>query len=307
MKIFFCGSGDFAADCLKHISSKVVIDLAITNAPKSAGRGLKLTPTPVSAAAEELSIQYRTTDRLSSDDALLQFIAEASPDIILVIDFGQMIKEPVLSLPKYGCINIHPSMLPAYRGSAPLQRAIIDGQSQTAVTIFKLDAGMDSGPLLAQEIIDIDPEDDYMSLLAKAAKVGSDLLNKYICEVGPENWTLTPQSNDGVSFAPKIDKSEGRIRWDRSSEQLIDLIRALKYSPGTFTFYGGKRLRIYDAVPVHEEGEPSKMISAADGLPVVGCGNGAIKLLSVQAEGKKIQNAAEWYRGSRLNPGDSFD
>ena len=307
MKIFFCGSGEFAADCLRRISSGIEIDLVVTNEPKTAGRGLKLTPTPVAEAAEELALRCKTTKRLSADGELLTYMTAAAPDIILVIDFGQMIKEPVLSLPKYGCINIHPSLLPAYRGSAPLQRAIMDGLESTAITIFKLDSGMDSGPMLAQVKVEISPEDDYMSLLAKSAKIGSDSLIRHICEVGPKNWRLVPQNGDGLSLAPKIDKSEGKIDWNRSSVELVNLIRALKYSPGTFSFFGGKRLRIYEAATIDKHGSASEILAIEDGYPIIGCGSGAIKLLSVQAEGKKIQNANEWLRGSRAEIGDSFD
>lgn len=306
MKIGFCGSGLFAAECLEHISRKIRPEWVITNSPKKAGRGLKLRPTPVQQVAEKLNLSLKTTINMSRDQQLLTWIEENCPDIILVIDFGHLIKEPILSLPKFGCINIHPSKLPTYRGSSPLQRALIDGLTNTAVTIFKLDSGMDTGPVLTQRNIVIRDDDDFESLLKTSALIGSEALLEYICDFDAKDWVFTQQLQVGVSLAPKIEKFEGKLDWQSTAFDLYNKIRALKQSPGTFCTICGKRLRIKEAELINKTGKAATIISIENGMPVIACSKGALKLISVQQEGKKEQKADEWLRGSRLQIGDKF-
>ncbi len=169
LRFGFCGSGRFAAECLSIIAQKAIPEWVVTNAPRPSGRGLHLQNTPVFEKAEELGLKTRTTSKLSADAETIEWIMSDIPDLILVIDFGHMIKEPLLNMAPLGCINIHPSMLPAYRGSAPVQRAIMDGLKETGVTIFRLDEGMDSGPILSQIPVIISDEDDTASFLSKHA------------------------------------------------------------------------------------------------------------------------------------------
>jgi len=306
LKVGFCGSGLFAAICLEHISCQIRPEWVITNTPQRAGRGLALRSTPVQQVAEKLELPFKTTTKISSDLDLLEWIKENCPDIILVIDFGHLIKEPMLTMPRYGCINIHPSKLPAYRGSSPMQRAIIDGLKNTAVTIFKLDSGMDTGPILTQKNIVIGDKDDFDSLMQTCASVGSEALLKYICEMDAKDWVFTKQPSEGVSLAPKIEKSEGKLDWQKTSFELYNRIRALKQSPGTFCTVFGKRLRIKQAEPIDKTGEASTILSLESGMPIVACLEGALKLILVQQEGKKEQSADDWFRGSRLQIGDKL-
>ena len=303
MKIGFCGSGVFAADCLVRISQKIKPEWVITNAPRPAGRGLKLKPTEVSIEAEKLGIECKTTERLSSDMELLSWVSQNCPDVILVIDFGHMVKEPFLSMPTFGCLNIHPSRLPQYRGSAPVQTAIMNGDASTAVSIFRLDAGMDSGPLLSQMEVAIDMKDDTSALLAKCAAAGANELLRLLYDVPVEKWQLTKQKEEGVSYAPKIEKSQGRIDWNKSSSEIYNLIRAIGETTGTYCFVNGKRLRIHKTEISQHSGCASEILALDCGMPIVGCGKGSLKLLSVQPEGKKTQSADEWFRGSRMKTG----
>ena len=306
MKLGFCGSGAFAATCLFLLSERIKPEWVITNAPKPSGRGMKLKQTPVYEAAQALSVPCFTTDKISSDEERLEWVRKNLPDLILVIDFGHMIKEPLLNMPPLGCINVHPSMLPAYRGSAPVQRALMDGLAETGVTVFRLDKGMDSGPVLAQAAVQIDPEDDAASLLEKSAKTGMDILLRFICEVDPDKWTFTPQSSENISLAPKIDKAEGRIDWDAAAQDIFNKVRALNVSPGAYCIFKDKRLRILKAAAVQKDGSPGVFIGTDGGMPVIACGRGALKLISIQPEGKKVQSADEWLCGSRLKIGDIF-
>jgi len=306
LKIGFMGSGVFAAECLRLLCEKIRPEWVITNTPKPAGRGLAPHATPVYEAASELGLVCHTTEKISQDAGLLEWMKDNIPDLILVIDFGHILKEPLLSMARLQCINIHPSMLPAYRGAAPIQRAIMDGLAQTGVTLFKLDKGMDSGPVLSQVSVEIEKSDDTASLLLKCAKAGTEELLHYICDIGSDEWVFTEQPEEGASLAPKIGKDEGKIDWNESSQRLYNMVRALSVSPGTYCTVKLKRLRIYEAQPSDESGKAGTVVALSDGMPVIACGSGALKLISVQPEGRKILNAAEWFRGSRLKIGDSL-
>lgn len=300
----FLGSGFFAARCLELISRKVKPDWVITNAPKPAGRGMKSRVTPVHASAEEMDVPLFTSAKISDDTQRLEWIGNNLPDLLLVIDFGHMIKEPLLSITPLGCFNIHPSLLPSYRGSAPVQRAIMDGLDRTGVTVFRLDAGMDSGPVLAQREVAIEIGDNSGTLLNKCAETGCGLMLKYLCEVDPAGWELTPQSKQGVTHAPKIAKGEEEINWSATARSIFDQIRALFPAPAAYTAVKGKRLKILAASCVDGQGNPGVLAAVEDGLPLIACGEGLLKLERVQPEGKSAQNASDWLRGARLKPGD---
>jgi len=300
LKFGFCGSGKFAAECLSIIAEKTYPEWVLTNAPRPSGRGLLMQNTPVYHISDELGIKTRTTGKLSSEKETLEWIESDLPDLILVIDFGHMIKEPLLNMTSLGCINIHPSMLPAYRGSAPVQRAIMDGHKETGVTIFRLNQGMDSGPILAQIPVAIDDEDDTDSLLHKTCKVGCKKLLEYLIEIPSDRWRFIPQNDEDVSTAPKIEKAEGKINWEESSVNILNKIRALGTAPGTYCDFADKRLRVHKAELAAGCGLPGQLIKIDDGFPVIACREGSLKLIHLQPECKKIQNADEWLRGTRM-------
>ena len=307
MEIGFCGSGSFAADCLAQIASILRPKWVITGVPRPAGRGMKMTPTPVQLVCEGLGLDFKTTDKLNYDDELINWISENCPDAILVIDFGHIIKEPLLSLPRLGCINIHPSKLPLYRGAAPVQRAIMDDASEMYVSIFKLDLGVDSGPLLVQKEVHFDDYDDASSVLRKCADTACSELSKYLCCDSEEVWAFREQNEDNVTFAPKIEKNESIIDWNKPALFLSNKVRAIGESFGVYSTLFGKRLGIKKAVRVCGRGAPGSLVSVYCGMPVIACGEDALKLILVQPEGKKIQSSDEWLRGSRMKIGDSFD
>jgi len=182
----------------------------------------------------------------------------------------------------------------------------MDGLKITGVTLFRLDAGMDSGPILAQVPIPIEESDDTASLLSKCAKAGTEAMLHYICDVDPSEWVFTQQSEGGASSAPKIEKHEGRLDWNEPSIKLYNTIRALSSSSGTYCMINSRRLRIYSAQLAEKNGTAGTVIAIEDGMPVIACGAGALKLISVQPEGGKIQNANDWLRGRRLKLGDSL-
>lgn len=307
MKVAFCGSGHFAELCLRRISSQIKIEWVITNTPKPAGRGMDLHPTAVQLLAEESGIECRTTSRLSADEELINWITAEKIDVIIVVDFGHIVKEPILSHPKIGCINIHPSRLPQFRGAAPLQRAIMCGLDKTAVTVFKLNEGMDSGPVLASEEVEITPDETYEELLEKTAEVGSEILLHYIKDISADKWIFTEQEENGVSLAPKISNAEGHIEWNMQPEEIINKLRAIRNTTGVFTIFKKKRIRLYEAEKSNCHGKCGELVEIENGYPVIACGDAAIKLLEIQPEGKKRQSAKDWLMGARLKKGDVLE
>ncbi len=307
LTVGFMGSGRFAARCLEIISRRLRPVWVLTNAPRSAGRGLKLQNTPVWELARSLSLPVFTTERLSADGERIEWLKKNTPDVILVIDFGHLIKEPVLSMAPLGCLNIHPSKLPEYRGSAPIQRALMEGRTKTAVSIFRLDAGMDSGPILAQPELAILPADDTSALMEKAALLGSETLLHYLCDTAPEDWRFTPQDDEKATAAPKIDKAEGRIDWRAESAcEIVDKIRGIGCSPGVYCLVRGRRLRVHAAEPLPSADCEVCRCEMIDGAPVIACREGALKLVEVQPEGKKTQRAEDWARGARIDKGEEI-
>jgi methionyl-tRNA formyltransferase len=225
---------------------------------------------------------------------------EVPVDFVFVIDFGQLIREPLLGAGEpVGCLNIHPSLLPRYRGAAPAQRALMDGVRETGVTIFKLAMGMDSGPVLLRETLAVG-DDDAGSLLERAAVAGVGAFIRYAESTPIAEWRFMPQDDALATAAPKISKEEERIDWSRSAVEILGKIRALSPKPGAWTTLGGKRLRVTRASlsPSRAGASPGRVV--LDGSsPSVSTGDGAISLSLVQREGTKVQSAAEWKNGLR--------
>jgi methionyl-tRNA formyltransferase len=234
---------------------------------------------------------------------VLRLVENFPVDFSFVIDFGQLIREPVLAWDEpVGCLNIHPSALPLYRGAAPVQRALIDGRSETGVTVFKLAAGMDSGPILLREKIGI-KDDDAGRLLDRAAVVGTSAFIKYASEHPIEEWIFEPQDDSLATIAPKIRQDEERIDWGSAAMRICGLVRALSPKPGAWTTVRGRRLKVLDA-SVLDSSNDSGVANGAllgvceDGV-LVSARDNSVLLRTVQMEGKKIQSALEWWNGLR--------
>lgn len=307
----FIGSGAFAARCLELLSVWRMPSWIVTASPKLGGRGNRTIFTAVADFAAENNCFDKTdvlcTSSASTDDDVLALKRRKPVDFTFVVDFGQMIKEPLLAWDApIGCLNIHPSLLPSYRGAAPVQRALMDGVSETGVTIFKLARGMDSGPILLQEKIAVEPDDDTESLLDRAAIVGTGALIDCITKTPIDAWTFYPQDEANATFAPKIRREEERIDWNDSATSIAGKIRALSPKPGAWTTIRGKRLRILkaDAGEGAVAGRPGELLGMRNALPAVVAGTGFLTFQCVQMEGKKIQPASDWWNGIRIEPGE---
>lgn len=305
-RFWFMGSGSFGARCLEELCALLTPELVITNPPRKAGRGLNERVTPVEALAQARGLEVYRSARVNDDEALKSRLLHSPPQAIFVIDFGQKVLEPFLGTPEAGCINVHPSLLPRYRGAAPLQRALMDGEEETGVSVFRLVEEMDAGPILASARLDISLSDTYGNLLEKSAKRGGHLLKEVLELIEGGGYSGRDQDPAEASYAPKIAKEEAHIDWTRPARQIHDLIRALNPVPGAFTLIGGRRIKIWESSPLPESGKPGVLLGDRDGLPLVGCGEGSLLLLCVQPEGRKSQEGSAWLRGLKTGKGEAL-
>lgn len=311
----FFGSGAFAARCLELLAQWRPPLWAVTAPPKPAGRGRLLRDTPVKdlcgTMRELMRVPLLTSSGVSCDEAVLSMKSSRPVSFSFVVDFGQIIREPLLAWDApIGCLNIHPSLLPFYRGAAPVQRALMDGAEQTGVTIFKLASGTDNGPVLLRETIAVEKDDDTGTLLERAALAGVSAFIDHASRVPMSEWRFTPQDDARATRAPKISKDEERIDWSKSAREIEGKVRALSPEPGAWTTVRGKRLRVLKAHAVNagvDSGrKPGALSGMAGGLPLVAAGDGAVALAVVQLEGKAQTGAAQWWNGLRAAKEESL-
>lgn len=303
-RIWFAGSGAFAAACLSRISEGIPIDLVITGIPTTAGRGLRPQPTEVDLWCEGKKFDVRRTERLINDAPLIERLSDCPPDIFLVVDFGQKILPPFLDLPRSGCFNIHPSLLPRYRGAAPVQRAILTGERRSGVTLFRLVEAMDAGPILSQDCIEISEGMTAGEFAAICAEKGSELFLKGVKSIIDGSCVYREQNSESASYAPKILKSESFIDWRNRSGEIHDRVRAFNPAPGAYFMFQGKRVKLWRTKCVPASGCPGEFLGHdEDGFPLFSTGEGALVLLTVQPEGKRVLEGSDWIRGIRIQKG----
>lgn len=305
--IWFTGTGQFAALCLENlINEGINFSKILTGLPTRSGRNGKENPSAVELKANSLGLSVERTGKLNENENLISELENNTPDLIFVIDFGQIIREPFLSKPRYGCLNIHPSLLPEYRGAAPVQRALLDGKDYTGVSVFQLVKAMDAGGILAQEKFlipeDFNASDLYRKLSRIGSKIAVEALKKLPDSRPPTEFNLTPQDEGNATFANKLEKKEFELSFSMTAKKFCDTVRALDMSGGAFLIINGKRVKIWRAGQsgVRSE-ELGKIFSIPDFKnPVISCSDFCVELIEVQGEGKKRTSGAEWARGLRL-------
>jgi methionyl-tRNA formyltransferase len=311
-RIIFMGTAELACASLRRLcldpSFRVIAVVTQPDRPK--GRELKLQVTPVKAAALRENLAVLQPERARSEAFVAQ-LKELRPDLIVVAAYGQILPPAVLEVPRLGCVNVHTSLLPKYRGAAPIQWAILNDESETGVTIMKMDAGLDTGAVLAQAATPIAPEDDAPSLHDRLARLGADLLVKTIPDYASGKIIPRPQPVAGATYARKITREDGRLNWPVPARALWNRVRALKPWPGTFTLlpttYKSRLLKIWSAeIESQLAGEPGKILSADQTGIVVGCGQQALRLLELQREGGRRLTAQQFLAGHDLKPGEQL-
>ena len=310
IRVLFMGTPEIAATCLSSLASQgFTLVGAVTGVDRYVGRGMVLTPPAVKKTALSLGIPVYQPETLK-DGALMSVLEETSPDVIAVVAYGKILPPYVLSFPKYGCLNLHVSLLPRHRGAAPMQRAVMMGDTETGVTVMQMDEGLDTGDVLLQEKFPIGPEDTFETVHDTSAAVGGPLLGKAIR--GLCDGTVTPkkQPAEGVTYAEKITKEDQKIDFTKSAVVLHAEIRGLSPIPLAFTKTpDGKLLKVISARLSDGKGEAGEVIALSDtgeGGITVACGEGAITLTRVIPEGKSKMTAADMIRGRKIKVGDKL-
>jgi methionyl-tRNA formyltransferase len=307
MKIVYMGTPAFAVTPLQAlITAGHDVAGVVTRIDKPAGRGKVLTPPAVKIAAGQAGVTVLQPKRVRASESVAA-VREMGPDVIVVAAYGQILPPEILALPKYGCVNIHASLLPAYRGAAPINWAIINGEARTGISIMQMDEGMDTGGILAQESIPIGPRDTAGDLTAKLSELGSWLVVDTLARMESGGLVAVPQDNSKATMAPLLKKEDGRIDWTMSAKKIHDRVRGLSPWPGAHGWLDGKLIKILGTEAVEGAGEPGVLYeNGKDGL-TVGTGNGLLRIVSIQPEGKKPMTAAEFLRGHRGMVGKKFE
>ena len=305
MRLLFMGTPDFALFSLRALveAGEDVVGV-VTQPDKPKGRGYTLTPPPVKVYAEEKGLPVYQPKTLR-DEAFAELLRQIDPEVIVVVAFGKILPANVLDYPKYGCVNVHGSLLPAYRGAAPMQRAIIDGCAETGITTIFMADGIDTGDMLLKKSVAIDLHDTFETVHDKLGECGAELLLRTLALL--EAGEITPEKQDDAlaTYAQKIEKEDCLLDFSRTAKEVHDRIRGLSPIPLSFTHTSdGRLLKILSSEPVEGKGRPGEVISLSGGRITVACGEGAVALLSVLPEGKKRMSAADFINGRRISVGD---
>ncbi|MBQ9279805.1 MAG: methionyl-tRNA formyltransferase [Clostridia bacterium] len=313
MNIIFMGTPDFAVESLKRIDEAGHHILAVVSQPdRKSGRGMNVVPTPVKIYAESRGIKVYQPERIRKDLALIENLKQMEPDLIVVVAFGQILPKSVLEIPKYGCINVHGSLLPKYRGAAPIQWSIINGDAVTGITTMYMDEGMDTGDMIEKFELSIEDSDTYGTLYEKMKVLGGKAIISTIEKIAEGKLIRNRQPED-FSIAPMIEKEMGFIDWRKTSVEIRNQIRGFNPAPGAYTFIGDEKIKVWmaDILPVESDFskvtmEPGKLItkSAKEGL-IVKTGDGALKLTEIQFPNKSKMSAEDFLRGHQIEA-DAF-
>jgi methionyl-tRNA formyltransferase len=296
-KVVFMGSPDFALGTLRALHENYPVAGVVTQPDRAAGRGRELKPPAVKKLALELKIPIMQPERLSQPEAMDQLRGWA-PDVIVVAAFGQILKPDVLDLPEFGCINVHASLLPRWRGAAPINAAILHGDEETGVTIMRMDAGLDTGPILAQRSVRIEADETAGSLFETLSRLGADLLIETLPGIISGAIKPRPQPEEGATYAGMIKKQEGKLDFSQPAVELERKVRAFNPWPGTFFEWSGHLLKVHRARAVpgkRREGE--RLVE--HGSPAVGTSDGVLILEEVQPAGKKRMEGKSFLAGAR--------
>jgi methionyl-tRNA formyltransferase len=303
MAIIFMGTPDFAVPSLSAlIEGKEDIALVVTQPDKVRGRGRALSAPPVKELAVSCGIRVIQPEKIRTPDFYAE-LAAYNPEFIIVVAFGRILPKNILDLPARGCVNVHASLLPKYRGAAPIQWALIRGEKVTGITTMMMAEGMDTGDILLQSSINIDDEDNAGVLFRRLAALGAKTLVETI--KGVRSGTLKPKPQTGEpSFAPVLQKEDGLIDWQRSAAALASFIRGMNPWPCAVTHLGGVTIKILKARAIEGKGEPGRIEKASRGILTVGTSDGLLVIEELQPEGKKVMTASAFLAGRKLKEGD---
>ncbi|MFO7870051.1 MAG: methionyl-tRNA formyltransferase [Kiritimatiellia bacterium] len=312
MKMIFMGSAEFAVPSLNALlAGPDKIQAVVTRPPKPRGRNRGLSPCPLCAFAGERGLPMVTPANVSSPDTV-RGLEDLAPDVIIVIAYGQLLKKRLLDIPRLACINVHASLLPKYRGAAPIQWAIAGGENLTGVTTMYMSEGMDEGDVILQETAPITREDTAASLHDRLAASAAGLLKTTLGLIREGKAPRKKQNSDEATYAPKLNRQDGQIDWTLSAEEIYNKVRGFNPWPGCWCRVplsdsgGNKRLKILKVEAEKAQGEPGTLLETGRADPVIAAGKGSVRLLCVQPEGGRRMSGAEYFRGLKIRNCTSF-
>ena len=311
MRILFIGTADIGTGCLESLAALPEHQLVgvVTQPDRPVGRRQELTPPPIKTLALKHNIPVFQPEKIRKPEALAEIRALA-PELIVVIAYGQILPGELLTMPRLGCVNVHASLLPRWRGASPIQAALLAGDSETGITTMLMDEGLDTGPMLLRESLRIEPEDDAGALHDKLGRLGAQVLLRTIAGLVAGTLKPQPQPESGVTYAAKIKKEDGLVDWHLSAQQLHNRLRAFSPWPGLFTHLadstGRKMLKIWKAKPesaLTPAASPGTVLQAGPDRIVIGCGEGVLAVSELQLEGSRRLTAGDFLRGRALAVG----
>jgi methionyl-tRNA formyltransferase len=307
LRVVFMGTPDFAVPTLSEIVGQGHEVVAVyTRPPAMAGRGMDLKPSPVHRMAERFGLPVLTPGTLRKDEAAEAFRGHGA-DVAVVVAYGMLLPKPILDAPELGCLNLHASLLPRWRGAAPIQRAVMAGDRETGVAVMRMEEGLDTGPVAMAERIAIGPDMNAGELHDRLMVLGADLMVRALAALSRGALSFTPQPEEGVTYAHKLKNEDALIDWTGPAQAVHDHIRGLSPFPGAYFTAdfgrGPERVKVLRAAPASGSGEPGTLLDAD---AAVACGEGAVRLIQVQRAGKAPLAADEFLRGVRLGPGARF-
>ncbi len=308
LHIVFFGTPEFAVPSLQELIDRgEQIAAVVTQPDRPVGRGQQVKPSPVKELAFKHNLPVLQPERVRAPEFLETF-RQLKPDLAVVVAFGQIFPQALLNIPRHGFINVHSSLLPAYRGAAPIQWAIINGDTETGVTIMQLDAGMDTGAILLQDPMPILPEDTAQTLHDRLAVLGAKLLGKALDQLRDGAWEPVAQDEARATYAAMMKKEDGLIDWEKDARSLVNQVRGMTPWPGCYTWLEGKMLKVHRAEALEKtcSTRPGTVVAAASGGIEVAAGRGSVLVQEVQLEGKKRMPAGVFLKGYRLAAGMSF-
>ena len=312
MKIVFMGTPDFAEKSLEAVyNAEHEILAVVTNPDRPKGRGMKMVASPVKEFAVSKELKIYQPEKVRKNIEFIEEIKALEPDVICVVAYGKILPKEILEIPKLGCINVHGSLLPKYRGAAPIQRAVINGEKVTGVTTMYMDVGMDTGDMILKEETEIAPDETTGELWDRLAKIGAELLVKTLEQIENKTAPRIPQGED-FSMAPMLDKEMSKIDWESKTVQEIkNLVRGLNPIMGTYSYLNGKKIKIWKVDVVEADNENVKngtvlKSDSKDGL-YIKAKDGVIKVLEIQGENAKKMNIQDFLRGNQIEVGSIFE
>lgn len=308
LRVVFMGTAELACASLESLARASSVTLAgvVTQPDRPQGRSMRMQPPPVKSSAMALGLQVFQPEKLRQEPAVAT-VAQWNPDIIIVAAYGQILPKSILSLPKFGCVNVHASLLPRYRGAAPIQWSILNDDPETGVTIMLMDEGLDTGAILTQRATRIEPADNAQTLHDRLARIGAELLMETLPGYVAGTIQPRPQPSEGSVYARKITKDDGRIDWKLPARTLWNRVRAFTPWPSAYTQVSVPPapylLKIWEVEVVDKQGTPGEILAVGGNELVIACGEQSLRVLSLQKEGKKRMAVRDFLAGNELSPG----